>query len=60
MSTPDEQPPRLRILTFDQTPDQPPCQGGYLCCCTTCQSEREQAVKRGVRRTHSLPIRRAA
>lgn len=60
MSTPDPEPLRLTLLTFDQTTPEPPCEGGYLCCCKRCERERDQAVKRGVRRTQPLPLKRAA
>lgn len=60
MSTTDPTQPVLRVLTFTQPTDQPPHTGGYTCICNACQAERDQAVRRGVRRTTPLPIRKAA
>jgi hypothetical protein len=60
MSAPDQPQQRLRVVTFDNTPLQPPepCSGGYLCCCTLCTIERDHHIATGVRGDPSNPFRK--
>lgn len=64
-TTPDRA--TLRILTTDPEPpdnlvvfDVPACTGAMTCPCPACQAERFKLVRRGVRASTPLPIRRAA
>jgi hypothetical protein len=52
--TTDPQPP-TNLIVLDNTIE---CEDTYLCACLACQLDRMRAVKRGVRSSDSLPIRR--
>lgn len=59
-----ERPARLRLLTFPselpehaiRVPSFDGCTGGYTCECPSHTAEREDAVRRGVRKTRGNPL----
>ena len=57
----------LRVLTFDPEPspdticsldDVRPCDGSMTCPCDRCRADRSAAVRRGVRPSEPIPVRR--
>lgn len=60
---------KLRVLTTDPQPpdnlvrlpsDPQACSGEMVCPCLSCQAERSQRVRRGVRPSQPLPFKRKA